>query len=228
MAADQWESVTDGPRKNRNFTFANGRAQRLWFIGDLRVSEGLARKVFIVEGKDEMRRIYCRSAEFLGGSWLLKGGVESKIGSGADGEEWHQDFDSREENFMETPRQMAMQAKRVKDMSLGELRELLSLEIYGSERSLTLLMRYHGLWVHCLNAFLAVYFAIPFAISPPRRSGATSMAVAVVIFLSFSVLGKWIHLIAAKGWLPAGPTIWTTFILTAGLFGLWGRHRTNL
>ncbi|MDR1438221.1 MAG: LptF/LptG family permease [Puniceicoccales bacterium] len=214
--------------KDRNIAFANAVDQRLWLIENLQVNKGLAYGVFILESGCEMRKIYCADAEFRNGIWHLHGGVESKIGSVTGLEEHRKSFEEMEENFSETPRQMAMQSKRIKNLSMGELRELMQFENLGSRKMREYAMRYHGLWIHCLSALFSVYFAIPFAISKPRVNAATNMVRAVMIFLSLSIAGKWIHLIGSKGWASPGFVIWVTFFSTISLCVFWGHRRTNL
>jgi lipopolysaccharide export LptBFGC system permease protein LptF len=215
-------------RKAVHVNFENGPAERIWFMEELDLRENCAVGVFIFEYGKEKRKIYCQEAFWLGTHWEFFHGVESQLGEEGIVEQGRVSFGKKVESaFDETPRQMFLQKKRVRDMVWGEIRELNNYENGRSFRSREYCVRYHEICAHCVLPLFAFFYAIPFSISPMKRGGLGSMAHALSYLFLFFMATNGCHLLALRGYFPAIFAPWFPHIFF-GSYGIWHwRKRSN-
>ena len=188
----------------RNVAFDNVKDRRVWFMAlfDRKKRAGLdVMLCFYDEYGREMKRLFAKRAEYGGERWVFHEGSEIEFDTDTEHPLRMETFDTKKYEFEETPGLFFSLKKRIKYLSLLELRKILSFS-KNSKSYIDYSVQYHRLMISPLSCMLILFITIPFATTGVRRSPMSGVAKACGVLFIFYILSNMFSSFGMHGMIP--------------------------
>lgn len=213
--------------------FDNGVARRRWRIESLGAYTGRAIGVRVFELREDgapSRQILADAARFdaARGRWIFERGRDIRYA--ADGPEilGQRAFEVLEEpGYEERPLPMLLATKKPSELSITEIRTLLSLAGDADPvRRASLEVRFHSLIAGAFSCLIVVGLAIPFAIAGVRVNPMVGVSKALGLYAGYYALDRVGYALGSQQVLPAPLAAWLPNV-AALAFAAWLCRRVN-
>jgi LPS export ABC transporter permease LptG len=211
--------------------FDNRREGRMWLMNrfNQRTYRGFGVAVHKLDDqRREFERIVAREATFddYRNEWEFREG-RRMIWDVAEGEIIASfPFDQLvDETLTDSPQDMILFSKRPRDLSLYEIRDLLTLMDEDNPLAPTFAVRYHGIWAGAFSPLIIVGLAIPFATSGVRVNPMVGISKSLSLFVLYYVFDNIGRILGEREVLQPMAAAWFPSLMMA-LLALWLYRRT--
>lgn len=125
-----------------------------------------------------------------------------------------------------TPTQLSMSRRRPRELSMGELREIIALYREENRDVREYLVVYHQRWAIPLASFIMVLLAAPLAIKPTRAGTSLGMGISAFLIFTYYVLMTIGAALGEGGYIPPFWGAWIQNVIFGGI-GLFLMYRTD-
>lgn len=205
-------------------TFDNRKEEHLWMMNrfNLRTFRGFGVNVYKLDPeRRELERIVAREAYFddWRQEWVFVEGrrlifVGGEIDRSVPFDEW------TDETLLESPESMVLMSKRPRDLSLYEIRSVLTLMDDENPLRDSFAVRYYGLIASSFSSLIIVGLAIPFATTGVRVNPMVGISKSLGLFLLFYLLETVSRILGERGVLEPMLAAWLPPALMA-MLALW-------
>ena len=195
--------------------FDNPVEHRMWFFNRYSKStnRGYGVSVSELDGKRrEVSRITAAEAVFdrTRNGWMFKHGREltfsPETGELIGSRPFEEQFEPK---YREEPSLMLLIDRKPTQLSLWELRELVSyLEVEKSPKLALYAVRYYGLIADVIGPLIVIAIAIPFAVSGVRVNPAVGVSKSIGLFFLYYVMSSFATSLAAKNYVSPVVAAW--------------------
>ncbi|MDR3143967.1 MAG: LptF/LptG family permease [Puniceicoccales bacterium] len=212
--------------KLTNVGFRNGYANRIWFFRCLDEFSNCAENVIVsCCGSDggETERIFAKFAKFSDGDgcWHFSDGSVTIFDGNGRAASIARFAEKKLEAFSESPKIMAISAKKIKNLSLAEILGAIKLCGNGTVHNI-FLARLHGMFAAAVRCALLLFFAIAFSTIGASGNTFANAAKATVVLLLLLAFESTVAVFGNGGVLPPPLAAWATtaviFLPIAHLF----------
>ncbi len=196
--------------------FDNRKDRRLWFMNRFseRTFQGFGVCVYQMDANGrEVTRIVAREGYYDDAPdarhWVMIEGRELAFDNAGSPTRSMPFKKKAYPNLTEEPRLMKTLLKRPVDLSLFELREVLSkIEPQHNERLRAYEVRYHGIIASPFACIVVVGIAIPFAVAGVRSNPMVGVSKSAGLFFAYYVIANVFNLLGAQGHIPTIAAAW--------------------
>ena len=207
-----------------SFTYDNPKTHRLWFMNAFSeyTYQGYGVTVFVRnESGQEIQRIIAQEAFYddVDGHWVFVNGREVMYEPQSGDPVRSLAFDQKEmQSFTQTPYLMQVLSQRPGDLSLYELRDVLSdADLKKTPKLRPYAVRYQSILVSPISCFIVVCLAIPFAVSGVRVNPMVGVSKCVALLFAYYFIANISRLLGEQHVLPVALAAWLPITLVAGL-----------
>jgi lipopolysaccharide export system permease protein len=195
--------------------FDNSIDHRMWFFNRFSRATKHGYGVSVSEldaQRHEVRRVLAKEAwvDTVHGGWVFELGRVLTFAPDSGENVGSKPFDHLSETkFNENPELMLLIDRKPVDLSLLELRELMTyLEAEHSPKVVSYAVRYFALIADTLGPLIIIAIAIPFAVTGVRVNPAVGVSKAIGLFVLYYVLSTAASSLATKGLVDAQTAAW--------------------
>ncbi len=195
--------------------FANRKDRRLWIMNSFSMATNKANGIFVScfdENGAETTRIMAREAVYddVDACWFFSDGQELSYNPETSRAVRSVTFDKKYyRDFKEEPAIMHLSMKRVKDLSLFEINELLEasakeglLSSAAKSSVLKYEVRLYNIWLSPLICVIVVAIAIPFSVAGVRTNPMVGVSKTVAMFFTYYIIDNIFSALGGAGYMP--------------------------
>ncbi len=200
---------------NKNVAFKNEKDNRLWFFGTFCKEESIGTNVMIYfydSAGNETERFLAEKAEYKNGQWFFQNIVRTLFDASTKYPTHIDRFESKNFCFDETPDLFFSLKKRVKYLSLPELRNILTFS-NGKKDYFAYRVQYYRSMISSLSCIIILFITIPFATVGVRRSPMTGVAKACGVLFLFYIISNIFSIFGSHCFVPVFVTVLAPYII---------------
>ena len=200
--------------KIQQMCFANRKDRRLWIMNSFSMATNKATGVFVScfdENGAEASKIMAREAVYddVDGCWFFSDGQEISYDVSTSRAVRSVVFDKKYyRDFREDPEIMRLSMKRVKDLSLFEINELLEasakeglVSAAAKSAALKYEVRLYNIWLSPLICIIVVAIAIPFSVAGVRTNPMVGVSKTVAMFFAYYMIDNIFSALGGAGYI---------------------------
>lgn len=218
-----WEA-THGPSLSHPIAY-DGHRGRLWLLGQLDGNGATSAFVVEMDPATGPRHIRAERASFRNGTWSFFQVWERDGSAILSGRQPPFFAEKIYPTLVETPREMRLAQRRVRDLSFRDLRHLLRPIPPGDAARIPYALRLHSLAAGCASVPVALLCALPFTLAgAPRRGSLLAASQATACLFAFFLLNGLCQVLGLGRAMPPAVAAWLPNAL-AGATALYFFHR---
>ena len=209
-----------------NVAFENPTDGRVWFMNRFSKNtyRGYGLTVSTMDGENrEFAKIQASEAYFdtNGGHWMFYRGRELRFDVETGDLIQSKPFEQlRKNDFDESPRLILTLDKRPKDLSLSELRDIMTyFATHDTGKVASYRVRYHSILAGTAICFIIVGIAVPYSVSGVRVNAMVGVSKSAGLFFSYYLIARLAIMMGEQGYLPAVYAAWIPNLVMAFLAG---------
>ncbi len=187
-----------------NISFKNDKDHRVWFIGNLNKKDSSGENIIIYfydENWNEIKRTFAKNASFRKNKWYFYDIIETTFDAETKYTVNMERFDEKVYDFSETPNLFFSLKKRIKYVSIPELKRILSFS--NSRNGYTNYhLQYYRSIVSPLSCMLILFVTIPFATIGVRQNPMSGVAKACGMLFLFYIASNVFNAFGTHGTIP--------------------------
>jgi lipopolysaccharide export system permease protein len=172
------------PQIGRHIAYDSHRG-RLWIVGELDGAE--AKSIFIAESGPNFRHIRADRASFRNGVWTLFGVRERDAAAISSNHQPPFLAEQTYHDFLETPREMLLARRRIRDLSFADLRSILGPIPPNDPDRIFFELPLHSLAAGCCSVLVALLCSLPFTLGSAihRRTWLAATGAVLCLFIFY-------------------------------------------